>query len=327
MTRGASRAAIAAAFGLAALLCAAGTRAQTAPATQLFLRPVTSMFEHFEEGRFGPVRGVFYDRAHDEVWIADSSNGRIAIFTPDGLPLYTARPGGGLVEPSRLVVLGERTLVLDNDRSRIAVLDWRARYVGPLELPGLPDEPQIGAIATDAKGRLYVGENSRGEVLVYEPDLRLRLRFGRRGDGPGEFQSIAGVAGDEERIVVVDHRAVAVQIFDRRGNLIRGFGEHQVGVQNFSLPSAVAIDSQGRIFVADALRQEVKVFQPDGRFLTRFGGVGGGPGALTFPEDLSLDGADRVYVAEKGNRRVQVFEPVEVPVAAPRGRRARPTRP
>jgi DNA-binding beta-propeller fold protein YncE len=282
------------------------------------------MFEHLEAGRFGAVTGVFYDRRRDEVWVADRGNDLLAVFTSDGLPLHTGVPGEPIDAPSRLVVDREgNVLLLDQDRSRVALLDWRGRFVGPLELAGLPEEPVITALALDDEDNLYVGESSAGEVLVYGPERKLRFRFGSRGQGPGEFESIAGIAADGRRIVVTDAIATPVQVFDRRGNYLHGFGGHAIGVANFSLPAGVAIDARGRIVVLDSLRQEIKVFEERGRFLDRFGGGGSLPGSVYFPETVVFDGRGRLYVAERGNRRVQVFEMLEVPVQA---RERRPTR-
>ena len=303
--------------GLAlAALAAAGAGAQPPQPTRVWLNPVTSLFEHFDAGRFGPVSGVFYDRRRDEIWVADRQHDLLAVFDRDGMPLHTAVPGAPVDAPSRLVVDRDgNVLLLDRDRSRVARLDWRGRYVGPLELPGLPAAPVITALALDDDDNLYLGESSAGEVLVYGPDRRLRFRFGSRGSGPGQFESIAGIAADGRRIVVTDAIATPVQVFDRRGAYLRGFGGHAIGVSNFSLPAGVALAGRGRIVVLDSIRQEIKVFEESGRYLDRFGGGGFGPGSVYFPEVVAFDGRDRIYIAERGNRRVQVFEMLDIPVA------------
>ncbi len=309
------------AAGLVALLGGAlAASAQTA--TRLYLHPVTSMFEHLEAGRFGPVRGVCYDRWRDEVWVADPQNDLLAVFDRDGIPLHTARPGGNVVRPFRVAVAPDGSvLVLDEDHRRVAQLDWRGEMISDLELPGLTPESNLTAITIDADGNLYLGDSAAGQVLVYGPDRRLRLRFGERGTGRGELTAIAGIAADARRIVVVDSVGIPVQVFSRRGEWQRGFGAHTLGVENFSLPAGVTLDAEGRIIVLDSIRQEIKVFDADGRFLDRFGGGGPGPGSVYFPEDVATDGRGRLYVAERANRRVQVFDELELPVPA-RQRRA-----
>jgi DNA-binding beta-propeller fold protein YncE len=298
-----------------AALAAATARAQNVAPSETsapWLKPVAVFSQHLYEGDFREPRGIAVDRAHGEVWVADTRNHLLGVFTPDGVPVFAAPPSRHVREPGRVAVDARgRLLVLDNDRSRIKVLSYRGEYLSDLDLPGIKGQPTFGALAVDGDGNLYVGENESGQVLVYSPELKLRFRFGARGDEEGQFQSIAGIACDARWIYVVDHQVTAVQVFDRRGNFVRGWGKHDMGAQNFSLPEAVAVDSKGRVVVVDALRHEIKFFDADGRFLDRFGGLGSRPGQVAYPSDVAIDEKDRLYVVEKGNGRVQVFEEVE----------------
>jgi tripartite motif-containing protein 71 len=287
---------------------------------RLLLRPIGLIESHLEEGPIGVPRGVALDRNTGEVWVVDTRGARLGLFTADGVPLFATTPSNHLVEPTRAVVDGRgRLLVLDIDHTAVKVLNYRGEYLGTLELPGLPDEPSLGAIAMGADGNLYVGENRQGRIHVYSPDLRLILKFGSVGTEEGQFQSIAGIAVDDQAIYVVDHQVIAVQVFDKRGRFLRGWGKHDMGPANFSLPEAVALDSKGRVVVVDALRHEIKFFDTDGKFLARFGGFGRRAGNVSFPCDVAIDSAGRVYVAERGNGRVQVFELLEssTPAAKP----------
>lgn len=304
------------AIATAALALVLGTATITAAADvpRPFIRPLGLITSHLEEGPLAEPRGVALDLTREEVWVVDTRGGRLGVFTSDGVPIFATSPSDRLREPHRVAVdSAGRLLVLDNDRTAINVLDYRGEWIGTLDLPGLPAEPSIGAIAVDRSGRLYVGENGEGRVHVFSPELKTLARFGSRGTEEGQFQSIAGIAADDEAIFVVDHQVTPVQVFDRRGTFLRGWGRHDMGAQNFSLPQAVALDSKGHVVVVDALRHEIKFFDREGRFLDRFGGYGGRPGNVAFPADVAIDGADRLYVAERGNGRVQVFEIVDAP--------------
>lgn len=302
----------------AALVCAwAAVSVHAQEPSKLLLKPIAMFNQHLYAGDLAEPRGIAFDRKAGEVWVADSRNNVLGVFTPEGVPLFTTGPTRQVREPARVAVDPQgRLLVLDNDRSQIKVLSYRGEYLGDLVLPGVGEYPSFGAIAFDAEGNLYVGDNESGQVFVFGPDLKPRLRFGSLGEEEGQFQSIAGIAADRELIFVVDHQVKPVQVFDRRGNFVRAWGAHDFGVQNFSLPEAVALDSKGQVFVIDALRHEIKLFDREGRFLNRFGGLGRRAGNISFPVDIAIDAQDRVYVVEKGNARVQVFEPVQSP--APR---------
>ena len=291
------------AASLVALLASGGER------SKLELKPVAVVSSHFYEGALRGPRGVFVDGPRGEVWVADTGNDLLAAFTPDAMELFACR-SAGIREPIRIVVDAKgRLLVLGNQRAAIRILTARCENLGDLALPGAGKSPVFGTIASDAAGNLYVGDNESGQVLVYDRDLKLTLRFGSPGRGEGEFQSISGIAADADNIFVVDQQITpSVQVFDRRGNFVRGWGKHDMGVDNFSLPESVAIDARGRVLVVDALRHEIKLFERDGTFIDRFGGLGSRLGQISFPSGVAVDALGRIYVADKGNDRVQVFE-------------------
>ena len=288
-----------------------------APPTRLGLRPVSIYWSHLEEGSFGAPRGIFFDRTANEVWVADTRNNLIGVFTPDGSPLFAFGGNGVLSEPMKAVVGPHgRVFVLDNDRTAVKAFTYRGEPLGTLSLQGLGDKPAIGTIAADPDGNLYVGETDQGQVLVYDPELNLKLRFGAYGNDEGQFQSIGGIAAQGDRIYVTDHQATSVQVFDRKGNYLLGWGKHEMGAQNFSLPEGIAVDGKGRIFVIDAIRHEIKVFDGEGNLLGVYGGLGSEAGAVQYPSDVAIDAANRVYVVERGNGRVQVFAEEELPANA-----------
>ena len=292
------------------------------PAPRPSLRPIALFAQHLYEGDFEEPRGIFYDRTRNEVWIADTRNDLVGAFSPEGVPLFAFGEKDHLHEPARILVdAAGRILVLDNDRTAVKVFSYRGEFLFNLDLPGIGKNAVLSEIALDASGNLYVGENTDCRVHVYDPALKERLRFGSCGTGEGEFQSIAGIAADEERIVVVDHQVIPVQVFDRKGNFLRGWGKHDMGIQNFSLPESVALDSHGRIIVIDQLRHEIKFFDSRGNFLDRFGGLGSRVGQISYPSDVAVDAADHLYVIEKGNGRAQVFADVASAASAAGPRR------
>jgi tripartite motif-containing protein 71 len=311
---------------LAALLAlvSSATRGDEETSPKIWLRPVALFDQHLYEGALVEPRGICFDRKNNEVWVADTRNGRIGVFTPEGVPLFSFGGTDHLKEPVRVAVAKNGDVyVVGVERGRIERFSYRGEYLGPLVLPGLPEHPVFGTVAVDADGNVWMGENESGQVLGFTPDLKPLLRLGSSGDGEGQFQAIAGIAVTKDVVVVTDHIALAVQVFDRRGNFVRGWGKHEMGRENFSLPEGVAIDKENRIVVVDALRHEIKLFDLEGNFLDRFGGLGSKAGNISYPSDVAVDGEGRVYVAEKGNSRIQVFtETTEPPIGVQRNTKA-----
>jgi DNA-binding beta-propeller fold protein YncE len=277
---------------------------------ELSYRSVTMFNQHLYYGTFASPHAVAYDKAHAEVWVADSGNALIGVYKPNGTELYSFASKQYLRDPVRIAIAPKGMVaVVEGNHANVRLFSYRGEYKGDVPLKGIGEKQVIGAIAYDSDGNLYAGENRSGQIFVYAPDGRLRQQFGSRGRDDGQFQSITGIAVDAEGMIYVsDAQALAVQIFDSQGNFVRGWGKHEMGGANFSLPSGIAVDSQHHIIVADELRHQVKVFDTNANLLTQFGGLGNGSGQLSFPTDVAVDDKDRIYVTERSTARVQVFE-------------------
>ncbi len=276
------------------------------------IRAQAIVWGHLYEGAFGAPGGVFCDRDHGEILVADTRNHRIGIFDGQGLPLFSFSDEEHLREPRRVAVLKDgRILVTDSDRSRVKVFSYRGEFLSHLAPPVGEEKPVLGALAIDDAGTVYVGDDASGQVIVFDSALRYRFRFGSRGDERGQFRSVAGIAISGKTIAVVDHVATPVQLFDRAGNFLRGWGAHEMGAENFSLPAGVAIDAKGRVVVVDALRHEIKLFQQDGKFIGRYGAMGDGPGNVTYPSDVGVDAAGRLVVSESVGNRFQILAEID----------------
>jgi len=310
-----------AAFVVAAATFFVAAAASAVELQTFTLKPVLLLEEHLYDGYLRGPESVFVDDAREEIWVADTKNSLIGVYSKDGMPLFAFGSRTSIREPRQVAVdpLG-RVLVLERDRTRLRQFNYRGRPLPDIVPPGLPGKKFISAFAFGPDGTLYVGETSASEILVYDyPSMRLKRRFGSKGDEEGQFLSIASIAVDAKHVYVLDHTGLAVQLFDLKGDFVRGWGQHSLGGANFSLPNAIAVDAIGRIAVVDGLRHDIKYFDAEGRFIGHFGGIGRKPGNVSFPAGLAIGKDGRVYVAERGNSRVQVFEEqqLEKPVPVP----------
>lgn len=282
---------------------------------QLEYRPGGMFNQHLYCGTFSRPRGVAIDRERGEVWVADSGNGLIGIYQPNGAEVYSFGSKEYLRDPVRIAIAPKGSLaVVEGDHTHVRLFNYRGNYKGDLTLAGIGEKPIIGAIAYDNDGQLYVAENRSSQIFVYRADGTLKMQFGSRGTDEGQFRSVCGIAFDAEgNIYVADAQAIAVQVFDNQGNLLKGWGRHEMGAENFSLPSGIAVDSKRHVIVTDELRHQVKIFNAEGKLLAQFGSFGDQPGELSFPSDVAVDGKDRIYVVERQTARIQVFEPVDSP--------------
>jgi DNA-binding beta-propeller fold protein YncE len=90
------------------------------------------------------------------------------------------------------------------------------------------------------------------------------------------------------------------------GLLVVEFG-HYSG-DRLSMPTDVAVSSDGRVYVVDSARNRVKIFDAAGNPLGSLGSEGDGEGQLSGPVGIDIARNGDVYVADKNNNRLQVFK-------------------
>lgn len=77
-----------------------------------------------------------------------------------------------------------------------------------------------GAPFASATGQYLVPERREGRILIYSAEGRYVDHFGRRGEGPGEFQGIEILAADDDRILIYDGSPLnRLNIFTPKGEL------------------------------------------------------------------------------------------------------------
>ena len=80
----------------------------------------------------------------------------------------------------------------------------------------------ISAAVRLRSGDLVIADRGTSEISLYDPRGIHKRTFGGMGDGPGEFQNIAGLyAIDGDSVVVVDGFAEYIAVADTSGNVAR----------------------------------------------------------------------------------------------------------
>lgn len=100
---------------------------------------------------------------------------------------------------------------------------WRLERqltVGSVGSMGEPAPDEFGRVASAILGpddRVYVADQMNSEVAVFEQDGSLALRFGRDGQGPGEFGGLYSLAWVKDTLLALDFGAGRVAMFDAQG--------------------------------------------------------------------------------------------------------------
>lgn len=265
---------------------------------------------------------ICFDGRRNEVLVANTGGHRIDIFKRNGrqagfFPRRIPGPDGQVIDGDpRAVAIDSagRVLVSDNRLPYVDALDFRGRNIGRLD-PALPDSEIAdgnlpGALTVAADGTILMAtRGKRGRIYEFTPDLKLKASWGYSGKGPGHLSGITGLAvlPDGRRIVICAQTDMVVQVFDEAGQWMNGFGRHENGPGNFSMPSGIAVTGNSQIWISDELRQIVQVFDADGSYLGEVGGGGVGPGEFLYPSAIASDGSGLLAVAERVGNRFQLL--------------------
>jgi len=207
-----------------------------------------------------------------------------------------------IMKPYGVVMRAGRIYVCDIRRPALAVLDLvqnQVRLVGVRGVNRLTHPVDV-AVADD--GWLYVADNERNAVLVYNADERYARTIGRQGMKP------VSVAVHGDRLYVCDLTAQQVEIFDRHtGDTIGKFGTVGDSDGEFRVPLCVDTDKEGNVYVSDMMRARMQKFSPDGVFVAGFGELGDYAGSFARPKQLAVDDEGIIYVVDAAFQNVQMF--------------------
>ncbi len=164
-------------------------------------------------------------------------------------------------------------------------------------------------VAVGPGGDVYVTDELRNLVSVFDRDGNFIRKFGESGTGPGQFDRPSGIifAADGSMYVsdTMNHR---IQRLTSDGELIHTWGGQGTGEGQFRSPWGVNLDGEGNVFVADHRNHRIQKFDVDGSFISSLGSYGSEAGKLDHPTDVAIDPYGDIYVCDWANHRVQVFD-------------------
>jgi DNA-binding beta-propeller fold protein YncE len=100
-----------------------------------------------------------------------------------------------------------------------------------------------------------------------------------------------------------------IQVFDRQGRYVRGFGERGEGEGQFNGPHGLCFTADGELVVADFFNHRVQVLQKDGTFVRAFGSRGQGDGEFGHNFVIDCGGPDgSIAVLDRRDGRIQIFD-------------------
>lgn len=266
----------------------------------------------------------------DIVYVADSDEGRVFRFTPDGEVIDSF----GADDLDVPLYLSENPLdgniyVTDRRKRGVFIFTPEGEYVDEF-LPNLPDEvlptgkdriegvnwvPIAIDFAPD--GRMYVTDFYAGHrVLFFDAEGKYAGVFGRFGEvnqmteSPGDFQFPNGVEIHNDEVWVVDSNNRRIQVYDLEGNFSRIVPTSGLprGMDFLARPSDEDTGTPERFVLVDTLAHDATIWDAETRErVVTFGGQGVLEGQFLYPNNVDVGAKNLIFITDSGNTRVQVF--------------------
>jgi DNA-binding beta-propeller fold protein YncE len=160
-------------------------------------------------------------------------------------------------------------------------------------------------VAVAPSGDIYVSDgygNSR--VVHFDRDGHFLGAWGKRGTGPGEFNTPHSVVVDASgRVYVADRKNGRIQVFDPQGKFITEW-------DHLGEPAWLDFSPDGkRLFVADGLGERILEMDLAGHVLGAYGHHGKSPGEFDLLHGLAVGPHGEIYTAEILGWRTQKLVP------------------
>ena len=219
--------------------------------------------------KIGQVYGVDIDRDGKSVWVfercggasCDGSNVAPLLKFDSSGRLVASFGVGMFVYPHGLYVDADDNIWVTDGQGKngkgqqVFKISPTGRVLLTLGQPGVAgDGPdtfnQPSDVLVTPNGNVFVadghGGNSNARIVKFDKDGKFIKTWGKKGSGPGEFDTPHGLVLDPQgRLLVADRGNSRIQVFDEEGKFITEW-------RQWANPSGIALDRQGMLYSADS---------------------------------------------------------------------------
>jgi DNA-binding beta-propeller fold protein YncE len=153
---------------------------------------------------------------------------------------------------------------------------------------------------------LYVSDTNNKRVQVFDSSGTPVFKFGKEGEGKGEFKFPYGIAGDKKgNVYVADLYNGKISIFDTKGKFIKYFDDKEKLIKS---PAGIRIFDE-KLYVTDVQQNKVFVLNLSGKKLKEISNGATKDDIFKAPNAIALDKkTDELFICDSGNQRVLAYD-------------------
>ncbi len=178
--------------------------------------------------------------------------------------------------------------------------------IGEFRVPA-SDENHFGRptdIAFLPNGDFFISDGyTNTRVVKFNKEGEYLLEWGKPGTGPSQFDTVHGIAVDNQnRVYVADRANSRIQIFDENGEYLDEWND-------ITYPYSLYMSGDQHLWVADGRTNKILKYNLAGQLQNSWGTFGTMPGGMWGPHQFSVDNENNFYVADVHVGRLQKFAP------------------
>ena len=169
-------------------------------------------------------------------------------------------------------------------------------------------------LSLDSQGNVYVADSGNHRIQKFSPDGEFLSSYGRKGQGPGEFQIMGGIAVDKKgQMVVTDRSTNRLKVLSPEGNEIKNLATMKITGEIALMSSGEFVLTKGLFFSQESLPGLIHIVGEDGKILRT-------AGTQELYEDwdcyryfnrtsFAIDKKDNIYLAYSTRNKIQKYTP------------------
>ena len=282
-------------------------------------------------GVLSNAQSVCVEQNFGNVYVSDSFNHRIQVFTADGTFVKSMGGIGGpygygtalnyFLYPKQLTFDDNSTLyVADFGNGRVV-----KKYAAGVSFVVAAAVTRPWGVAVDDSGYLYVSDWSTDTIKVFLNGVQVRS-WGGTGTAAGYFNKPCdlkiGTYNGTTALHVADCGNNRVQIFSLTGSYLGQLGTPQTNpLQYYNeakaagamlLPYGIAMDANGNVIVSDTSHKCMRMYNSSGTLIETWGTMSNSEGNFFSPMgcDINLE-TGRLYVTDGVLQRLQYYDLIQ----------------